>query len=82
MVQIQKVAVTQGGLVSLFQIHASHFLCKEGYTFTREQVQGMWKTLVTGLKKTKDHNNKSGNDRMTEMYMLYPSSFMCNHIFF
>jgi len=22
------------------------------------------------------------NDRMTEMYMLYPSSFMCNHIFF
>jgi GTP cyclohydrolase I len=30
---------------------------KEGYTFTREQVQGMWKTLVTGLKKTKDHIN-------------------------
>jgi ribosomal protein S8 len=33
---------------------------KEGYTFTWEQVQGMWKTLVTALKKTKDHNNKSG----------------------
>jgi hypothetical protein len=36
---------------------------KEGYTFTWEQVQGRWKTLVTALKKTKDHNNKSGNDR-------------------
>jgi hypothetical protein len=38
---------------------------KEGYTFTWEQVPGMWKTLVTALKKTKDHNNKSGNDRKT-----------------
>jgi hypothetical protein len=38
---------------------------KEGYTFTWEQVQGIWKTLVTALKKTKDHNNKSGNDRKT-----------------
>jgi hypothetical protein len=38
---------------------------KEGYTFTWEQVQGRWKTLVTALKKTKDHNNKSGNDRKT-----------------
>jgi hypothetical protein len=36
---------------------------KEGYTFTWEQVQGRWKTLVTALKKTKDDNNKSGNDR-------------------
>ena len=35
---------------------------KEGYTFT--WVQGRWKTLVTALKKTKDHNT-SGNDRKT-----------------
>ena len=38
---------------------------KEGYTFTWEQVQGRWKTLITALKKTKHHNNKSGNDRKT-----------------
>ena len=36
---------------------------KEGYTFTG--CKGRWKTLVTALKKTKDHNNKSGNDRKT-----------------
>ena len=40
-------------------------LKKQGYNFTWGQVQGRLKTLITNFKKTKDHNNKSGNERKT-----------------
>lgn len=40
-------------------------LNKQGYGFSWEQVQGKWKTLVSSFKRTKDHNNKSGNERKT-----------------
>jgi hypothetical protein len=49
MVQIQKVAVTQRGLVPLFQIHASHYLC----------------IPLHGCRGGGRHWNKSGNDRKT-----------------
>lgn len=40
-------------------------LKKQCFNFTWEQDQGRIKTLITNLKKTKDHNNKSGNERKT-----------------
>ncbi|CAC5394322.1 unnamed protein product [Mytilus coruscus] len=38
-------------------------LGSNGYKFTWEQVMGKWKTLITALKRTRDHNNRSGSDK-------------------
>ncbi|XP_052075879.1 uncharacterized protein LOC127713969 [Mytilus californianus] len=38
-------------------------LASNGYKFTWEQVMGKWKTLITALKRTRDHNNRSGADK-------------------
>jgi len=54
----------KGTKKKMFQ-EISTLLKKQGYNFTWEQVQGRIKTLITNLKKTKDHNNKSGNERKT-----------------
>lgn len=43
-------------------VNISVKLEKAGYKFTWEQVQGKWKTLTSALKRTKDHNSRSGND--------------------
>ena len=43
-------------------------LKKNGFTFTWEQVMGRWKTLVAALKRTNDHNRRSGSDRRTCSY--------------
>lgn len=47
----------------------SEVLKQQGFNFSWEQCQGRIKTLETNLKKTKDHNEKSGNDRKTCAYM-------------
>jgi len=44
-------------------IHISEQLDTHGYKFSWEQVMGKWKTLVSALKKTEDHNNRSGSDK-------------------
>lgn len=38
-------------------------LASNGFKFTSEQVMGKWKTLITALKRTRDHNNRSGSDK-------------------
>ncbi|CAG2207627.1 unnamed protein product [Mytilus edulis] len=38
-------------------------LASNGFKFTWEQVMGKWKTLITALKRTRDHNNRSGSDK-------------------
>jgi len=38
-------------------------LQKEGFSYTAEQVEGRWKTLLAAYRRVVDHNNTSGNDR-------------------
>jgi len=40
-------------------------LAKHGFNFTWEQVKGKWATLIAALKRTNDHNNRSGADKKT-----------------
>lgn len=44
-------------------IDISEQLDTHGYKFSWEQVMGKWKTLVSALKRTEDHNNRSGSDK-------------------
>lgn len=37
-------------------------LSDHNYSYTRDQVEGRWKSLKRAYKVTYDHNNKSGND--------------------
>ena len=41
---------------------------KKGVLFTWEQVKGKWGTLIAALKRTNDHNNRSGADKKTCAY--------------
>ena len=41
---------------------------KNGFSFSWEQVKGKWDTLIAALKRTNDHNNKSGADKKTFAY--------------
>lgn len=50
-------------------------LQKEGFSYTAEQVEGRWKTLLAAYRRVVDHNNTSGNGRkdfdfMSEMDIL------------
>ena len=41
---------------------------KNGFLFTWEQVKGKWGILIAELKRTNDHNSKSGADKKTCAY--------------
>lgn len=41
---------------------------ENGYSFSPEQCEGRWKTLVRGVKKVADHNSKTGNNPKTHPY--------------
>ena len=44
-------------------INNTEELAKHGFNFTWEQVKGKWATLIDALKRTNDHNNRSGADK-------------------
>jgi hypothetical protein len=61
MVQIQKVAVTQGGLVPLFQIHASHFLWIKKKVRIKQVLQQLKIVINNDLFITQGHSAYLGS---------------------
>lgn len=53
-------------------------IAQTGHTYTWEQVQGKWKTVNAAFKRTKDHNNKSGNDKKCAFQKALEDMFQGN----
>lgn len=53
-------------------------IAQTGHTYTWEQVQVKWKTVNAAFKRTKDHNNKSGNDKKCAFQKALEDMFQGN----